>query len=844
MRKESSKNFWCKVGRVECVIDLKKRLSEASEIKINLETDASGLNTEPPALETEKHLMPCEEDAASAAPAAITQSAMPETKSELSNKLPEPPKAEITSTSEESQPCENSLIVEVPDKKSQTSPESGSVSSVSVESTEASLSVRTEATAKELVQKEADGLDFCLTPGERIGSLLHPQKICCLPHHVIMSPKIFSFQTRLLLITNLPQYQDGCYTESGISNLLYKFGFQYEEKNMYVIPQARMAFVLMPCYRKAREAFLAAKDGLSLNGSKLGVEIISNGIIMIPFGFYKSLMLTINHPVHNDGSSTIYIHNITMKETRELRETLRKMDSVKNFLPLLNKVFIEFKSALDADLFGIQFSLLKNRPPHNIYRMKLSKTSSSPPRLAIPDLRDMVVGPVLPLTDDGVPEGSTAPFFITMATAPFLFPTTFLCYIIPKFRTINTEEDLSTLESVASKFSTVMLTGLPEANFKHQDVAKLVWEYLPQQDLQTLFYSIVVLPLQRRHVPELQCLQERLVCVELSETSVDLINCILTAVANISPIVNFLSLANRLCIEMAESSGVNLVVSRLPDAAKAWNNVPRVESVSSLKQRLKDFGPTKLGLDLDTKDTNAKPSATKSGPSPNAPIEKQTLPAVQGDLMTENLATNGSGSEEKIKNSEPNVQRDISPNSLDSCGKDGGLTVVERETTESRNEKSPEKNQQAPNVYVEVKGENVAESKGGETADEKPTESPIPSGTVQTEASKPPNDPHQSPETNSETQQSSVEEAPAQVQNSMKLKPEDLKTKTNISANSDLMENQKKPASSAEIEAKIKSSTAERESEPTAAAPSNEASPLTPGEKMQQFLKPSVLRMK
>lgn len=58
------------------------------------------------------------------------------------------------------------------------------------------------------------------------------------------------------------------------------------------------------------------------------------------------------------------------------------------------------------------------------------------------------------------------------------------------------------------------------------------------------------------------------------------------------------------------------------------------------------------------------------------------------------------------------------------------------------------------------------------------------------------------------------------------------------------MENQKKPASSAEIEAKMKSSAAGRESEPTAAAPSNEASALTPGEKMQQFLKPSVLRMK
>ncbi|MEQ2173909.1 hypothetical protein GOODEAATRI_002436, partial [Goodea atripinnis] len=50
----------------------------------------------------------------------------------------------------------------------------------------------------------------------------------------------------------------------------------------------------------------------------------------------------------------------------------------------------------------------------------------------------------------------------------------------------------------ASKFSTIMLTGLPEGNYKHEDVAKLVWRYFPKQNLQTLYYNILVLPLQRR----------------------------------------------------------------------------------------------------------------------------------------------------------------------------------------------------------------------------------------------------------------------------------------------------------------------------------------------------------
>lgn len=50
----------------------------------------------------------------------------------------------------------------------------------------------------------------------------------------------FSLQSRILLLTNLPQYWNGRFTESDISNLLHEFGFQYEDKNLFVIPQACM----------------------------------------------------------------------------------------------------------------------------------------------------------------------------------------------------------------------------------------------------------------------------------------------------------------------------------------------------------------------------------------------------------------------------------------------------------------------------------------------------------------------------------------------------------------------------------------------------------------------------
>lgn len=45
---------------------------------------------------------------------------------------------------------------------------------------------------------------------------------------------------------------------------------------------------------------------------------------------------------------------------------------------------------------------------------------------------------------------------------------------------------------------TIMLTGLPEEKYTHDDVAKLVWRYFPKQNLHSLYYNVMVLTLQRR----------------------------------------------------------------------------------------------------------------------------------------------------------------------------------------------------------------------------------------------------------------------------------------------------------------------------------------------------------
>lgn len=43
-----------------------------------------------------------------------------------------------------------------------------------------------------------------------------------------------------------------------------------------------------------------------------------------------------------------------------------------------------------------------------------------------------------------------------------------------------------------------MLTGLPQGFYRQEDVARHAWPNFARRDLQTLYYSVSVLPLQRR----------------------------------------------------------------------------------------------------------------------------------------------------------------------------------------------------------------------------------------------------------------------------------------------------------------------------------------------------------
>ncbi|KAA8582718.1 hypothetical protein FQN60_006389 [Etheostoma spectabile] len=232
---------------------------------------------------------------------------------------------------------------------------------------------------------------------------------------------------------------------------------------------------------------------------------------------------------------------------------------------------------------------------------------------------------------------------------------------------------------------TIMLTGLPEEGYKHKDVAKLVWRYFPKQNLHCLYYNVMVLMLQKRafvyfpdwttccdfvrdhitkpvsvqgcrlsvHIvlehmlpesseemmyttlmklsnagaPDPTSLEERLLCVEVSEACVNLVRRVIEKVASIATFVSFLPLANRICIEMADASCVTKVVEKF----NTWSKVQRVECSKSLKQRIQDYTDIPLNFYLDTMKVKAEPAAVKcqTQPPPSELLDNGSQPALQ-----------------------------------------------------------------------------------------------------------------------------------------------------------------------------------------------------------------------
>ena len=46
--------------------------------------------------------------------------------------------------------------------------------------------------------------------------------------------------------------------------------------------------------------------------------------------------------------------------------------------------------------------------------------------------------------------------------------------------------------------SVVMVTGLALSTYRHMDLVDKVWPYFVEKDISRVYYSVVILPLQRR----------------------------------------------------------------------------------------------------------------------------------------------------------------------------------------------------------------------------------------------------------------------------------------------------------------------------------------------------------
>ncbi|XP_063325592.1 uncharacterized protein LOC134624525 [Pelmatolapia mariae] len=596
------------------------------------------------------------------------------------------PEDSLKASEQTEQSSDSAVQEETQQQTAGKSPEISVEAKQTVESVETVTKDKVSVTAEKISKDQPVAVTHP-TFGERIQEQLRPERIRCLKTVRLPNSKLVSLDYKVLLISNLPEYHDGCYAEEDIAGLLTRHRFEYYDDMMYVIPQARMAFALMPTAVAAKNIVLASeKHDFILNGSKLQLQVEKGDILMTPLEFYKSLMKRLCYQVTDNGARTIYIRNISPGESRDLREALKKMDFVRNYLPLLNKVFIEFESLRDADRLGVWYSLLKRATGHKLSRLEIphSGCTSLPPRLphkALPDSEVAVDGAAVPTEDITIPQRSTSPYWITMTTSPFVFPTVSPWFTIPEYLSVREPDDIEKAQSQGSTFSTIMLTGLPEGNYRQEDVAKLVWRYFPDQTLQTLYYNIIVLSLQRRafvffnswdaccdfardylknpvtigewmlkihivlqdmhpgsseesmyrsmmkwsstHVPESESLEDRLLSVEVSEVNVDLLMMIMEVVASIAAFVRFLPLANRICIEMAEPGGLTQVMESnvTKDYLSSWSKVGRIESLKSLKQRLQDSGENTVNLKLETE----KAAEATVAPQPSEEGEKATV---------------------------------------------------------------------------------------------------------------------------------------------------------------------------------------------------------------------------
>lgn len=533
------------------------------------------------------------------------------------------------------------------------------------------------AVAKKLTDDYRLDPETSLTVGDQLNSLLSKESFSCLTSEE--TKELTEFPAEVFLISDLPDYKDCSYTEEELAELLVAFGFKHQVDTIYCIPQSGLALGIMPSVEDLQTLIRETWDGVPYKGQQLRIRPLCDNLPMRPFPFYAALMKLIHCNVTDDGSRTVFFQDISQSDIPELRKTLLKSFSVRNFLPILNKVFVEFESNHDVDLLGLSYSKQEACRTHKLHRMKMPDTLGNSQ------------------VKYKFPPNTKPPFWITMKTEPYIFPTATPWFDVPNYIKLNKVSHVGQVDCRNSDFYTIMLTNLPVDCYTQENVASLVWPYFPEETLRVLYSNVIVLPLQRRAfvyfsdwstcicfikdclnkvfsineyqvraflafnmehhgsseevlyknimklsnspVPDSDSLDERLLSVEVFDASPSIATMVMKVVASIAPFVNFVHLANRIYIEMTDSSAVAQVVEKvsffLDDLTEDenWTKVGRVEPVVMLQQRLQLTGH--LMIDLEThldavkaeQQAKPKPKPQKASEGSNVSKHQQTEPS-------------------------------------------------------------------------------------------------------------------------------------------------------------------------------------------------------------------------
>ncbi|XP_030193478.1 mucin-12 isoform X3 [Gadus morhua] len=302
----------------------------------------------------------------------------------------------------------------------------------------------------------------------------------------------FASRGATMIVTGLPDRARGPYRETEMIRVLEGFSRTKLDK-YFILPDNCTAFVEMVANKMERLMDVLA-NGLPMNGGLLRCHLLKENALRSPIAFYKQL-LTWSEKLYDETTleyRLVYISNIPDDYywMKAFHEGITKTGGVRVYLPLMGKIFVEFVTGEDADRFGVWLSSF-SPDPRVENPVRVTRPGMVPDMDAICPVRTNI-------SHKAVVSGLQPPFWLVVPTRPHLYPTLSPQFYTPAHRTVKGPRDVEWAEISIIGQSVVMVTGLPLGGYRHLDLVNEVVPYFVEMDISRVFYSVVILPLQRR----------------------------------------------------------------------------------------------------------------------------------------------------------------------------------------------------------------------------------------------------------------------------------------------------------------------------------------------------------